>query len=302
MEIRDLRRYLNPVYFFRGGKVRLTRAGILKDKMPIAEIHGSRMFLNVLEPGIASVLYVFRTREELEVEVVKSELREGMTVLDVGANIGYYALLESRLVGRTGKVYAIEPFPRNLQILEQSIALNGYENIVEVFHCAASNIAGRSKLFLGKAANLHTLTDALHTNEHIEVDTVRLDDFVKGRREPDFVRMDIEGFESKVLDGFGDYLSTTTKKVKIFFEVHPFAYSNGEMVSVLDKLEKWSYYPKYVISAAVPVPAEFRKRGYVSPKKILENRGLYEGISMQDVKEMITMMPKVIRDVLLEKR
>lgn len=302
MEMNDLLKYTNPVNIMRGGLVRLTKAGILKDPLPIAEVHGSKMHLNIVEPGIASVLYVFRTREELEVELVKKEVKEGMTVLDVGANIGYYALLEAKLVGKTGKVYAIEPYPRNFEVFKKNISLNGYEDIIEPFPYAASSENGKSRLFLGEAANLHTLSDSAKSDSYIDVDTVKLDDFIIGKREPDFVRMDIEGYECQVLDGLGKYLSSTKKDVKILFEAHPFAYKHGNIQNLLEKLEQWSFYPKYVISAAVPVPEEFRKRGYINPLRVKENRGLYENIPMQAVKEMIAITPKVIRDVFLEKK
>lgn len=40
-----------------------------------------------------------------------------MTVMDIGANLGFYALLESHLIGKHGRVYALEPSARNFHIL-----------------------------------------------------------------------------------------------------------------------------------------------------------------------------------------
>ena len=51
--------------------------------------------------------------------ILKQNIYQGNTVLDIGANIGYYTLIMSKLVGSTGKVYAFEPEPKNFEILKK---------------------------------------------------------------------------------------------------------------------------------------------------------------------------------------
>lgn len=68
-------------------------------------------------------------------------LGEGMTMVDLGANIGYYTLLASRLVGRSGRVYAFEPDPENHQYLLRNIVANGCRNVT-VVEKAVYNITG----------------------------------------------------------------------------------------------------------------------------------------------------------------
>jgi hypothetical protein len=66
-------------------------------------------------------------REKLRSFVTR--LRSGMTVWDIGANVGLYTLLSARVAGPTGRVYAFEPIPRNLRFLRRQIALNGLTNV-----------------------------------------------------------------------------------------------------------------------------------------------------------------------------
>ena len=70
---------------------------------------------------------------EPEVQQALAELvKPGQTVYDVGANIGFFTILCSRLVGPQGRVYAFEPIPQNLVTLRHNIALNGLTNVVIV--------------------------------------------------------------------------------------------------------------------------------------------------------------------------
>ena len=55
---------------------------------------------------------------------------KGNTIYDVGAHVGFFALLASRLVGHTGRVYAFEPLPRNQRFLQRHVAINGISNVI----------------------------------------------------------------------------------------------------------------------------------------------------------------------------
>ena len=90
------------------------------------EINGSRMYLDPTDKGLSIDLLVDGIREPYITEVTKRELKQGQTVVDIGANIGYYALLEARQVGPTGRVYAIEPVPENFATLNKNVRLNQY--------------------------------------------------------------------------------------------------------------------------------------------------------------------------------
>jgi protein-L-isoaspartate O-methyltransferase len=81
------------------------------------------MYLRIRDKGVSRQLALVGVREKFSTETLQGELREGDCVVDIGANIGYYALMEARLVGSYGKVYAIEPVSYNFQLLENNIQL-----------------------------------------------------------------------------------------------------------------------------------------------------------------------------------
>ncbi len=68
-------------------------------------------------------------------------VRDGMVVYDIGAHVGFYTLLAAECVGAKGEVVAFEPLPRNLRLLRQHLALNGYAN-VSVIEAAVADASG----------------------------------------------------------------------------------------------------------------------------------------------------------------
>jgi hypothetical protein len=88
-----------------------------------------------LHPGfgrIPALQILFGRYEHEVVTVYKCLLNEGMTVIDIGANIGYHTRLFSRLVGPTGRVYAFEPDPECFEILAHNVAGTKYQNVIPV--------------------------------------------------------------------------------------------------------------------------------------------------------------------------
>jgi protein-L-isoaspartate O-methyltransferase len=61
--------------------------------------------------------------------LLRQELQEGWTVLDAGANTGYYTPTAARAVGATGRVLAFEPEPSNFAYLCRNLARNGLKNV-----------------------------------------------------------------------------------------------------------------------------------------------------------------------------
>lgn len=129
--------------------------------------------------------------------LISRELRPDSVFWDVGANVGFYSLLASKLVG-SGKVFAFEPVPRNLLYLRKHLALNRVTN-VEVLPVAVSDRNGTSSFevehtgFMGHLSEQGTAT----------VSTVTLDELMEQGKvlAPDFIKMDIEGAELMALRG-----------------------------------------------------------------------------------------------------
>lgn len=72
-------------------------------------IHDYRMLLDLNDRGISRGLILFGTREVDHKILLEKILMPGMRVFDIGANIGYYALMELGLIGKEGEIICIEP-------------------------------------------------------------------------------------------------------------------------------------------------------------------------------------------------
>jgi FkbM family methyltransferase len=126
-------------------------------------------------------------------------LRPGMTFWDVGAHIGFFSLIASRLVTRTGHVEAFEPFPPNRVRLATSIALNQAANVT-IHAIALAEGTGTAAFHMTSSS----LTGSLVPNggdSFMPVQCVSADDAMRSIRAPDFVKIDAEGAELAVLRG-----------------------------------------------------------------------------------------------------
>jgi FkbM family methyltransferase len=125
--------------------------------------------------------------------------------IDVGANIGYFSCLMSKLAGPAGKVLAVEPEPQNLRLLESNIKLNRLTNVV-IHPCALGASEGSAMLGLYKPSNRgrHSLLDK-HAKSQIKVPVRTLDDVAGNSganvRSWSLVKIDVEGYESFVIEG-----------------------------------------------------------------------------------------------------
>ena len=89
-------------------------------------VHG---FPFLLDPLDSLELSIFRNYEPFETSLLSAEIRPGMRIVDVGANIGYYTLLFSKLTGASGHVFAFEPEPENFGLLQRNLARNDRTNV-----------------------------------------------------------------------------------------------------------------------------------------------------------------------------
>jgi FkbM family methyltransferase len=158
-------------------------------------------------------------------------LRAGQVMYDVGANVGLYTLLGSRIVGSEGSIYAFEPLSENCRLLERHLELNHITNC-RVINAAASNHAGIRKFDTTNGALMGRLSDSGETS----VQTLDLDSFwmaEPGSRRPQFLKIDVEGAEMDVLRGASSLLSACAPGLLLAThgpEVH--AKCNGYLASL----------------------------------------------------------------------
>ncbi len=132
-------------------------------------------------------------------------LREGMRVVDVGANHGYYTAMFADLVGSAGRVAAIEPGPRTASLLRRTVAVNGFEDRVSVFEVAATEFDSVSLILASpfhEPKNARIVSDdQAGMPDTVTVTGARLDALLHDWPRVDFIKIDVEGAEEAVLAG-----------------------------------------------------------------------------------------------------
>lgn len=160
------------------------------------------------------------THEPATTKLFTETVKEGMTVLDLGANFGYYSLVAARQVGKGGLVVAFEPMPENMALFQRSIKANGFDNIITV-QKAVSNTCGKQRLFLGNDPMVHSLYEEYAREGSIEIDVTTVDEFTKSHNlNVDVAKMDVEGSETKALEGMRETISRNPQ-LKLFIEFSP---------------------------------------------------------------------------------
>lgn len=192
-----------------------------KDGKIMKKIQGSRMILDLNDLGISRELALYGVHEKNSTEEVKKIIKPGMKILEVGANIGYYALLETKLAGPSGHLYAIEPSPYNFDTLKKNLELNSVRN-ADLHQAAFGETRTKAKFYMYDRSNLSSFIkreDMGMECKEVEVEIITLDDFLRGRP-VDFIRMDVEGYEREILRGSAKALSEGKKPKYFFIEVH----------------------------------------------------------------------------------
>lgn len=216
----------------------------------IREVNGSDMILNVHPikgEQIEISLAISGVRESGSTELFKkilienySDLNEQVTVFDIGANIGYYALLEAKILSDNDSIYAIEADPNNARKLEQNVCINDYDNI-DVHNVAAGNKKGDTELSIKSQSNKHSvssLNSSRYAEDTITVTEWPIDELVKSEcistNGPVIIRIDVEGYEHNVLEGMHNLLQSTDQ-VCIFIEVHTHKTSPEQILDIFDQ-------------------------------------------------------------------
>jgi len=219
----------------------------------IEEICHSQMLLNINDKGCSSDLFTRRKREYHCTNFLLNSgiLKKGNTVFDIGANIGYYALMESWLVGETGKVYAAEPVTSNFRILQTNIILNNYKNMFP-FHTAIGNVNRKRKIYISVNKNLCGFVEKATPKKigYELVNMMTLDSFLKNKEPISFLRMDVEGFEYNIIKGG---MKTLEGDIKILMEIHEGKMSPQQLKKMFTILESNSFVP-YVVTPMKSLP------------------------------------------------
>jgi FkbM family methyltransferase len=200
-----------------------------------------------VEPSLRSIATSVLISEqdwfEKEMEFWRNSIKPGMTVIDVGANIGVYTFSAAVKVGSEGRVLAIEPFSVCVNSLQETCRINQF-SWVNVCAGAASDRNGNIKLLLHSANELNQVVsdDAAEQMDGCtfqEAKSFTLDSLIEQENitQVDFLKLDAEGHEMAVLLG-SEKLITEFAPVILYENI---AGSQGSNIEVAEYLQKIGY-------------------------------------------------------------
>lgn len=188
-------------------------------------------------------------------ETLRRYLRKGDTLIDVGANIGYFSFVGAGLVGRNGQVHSFEPVPEYFKRLNGFASLNKDYNI-KVNQMAVGSENNNTKIFIKGGGDIGNntfypfLLEQEKYESSIDVPVIRLDDYIEKNKIANIkvIKIDVEGFEFPALLGLEGYFKTCVKQNSypiIICEIVPEVYSKQKysLQNLLDYMARFSYHP-----------------------------------------------------------
>jgi len=264
-----------------------------KQEPLLKEVHGVKLYLNPDDHGISMELGVDGTHEPILTDLLRSLISEGMTVVDIGGNIGYFPLIESRLVGPTGKVIVFEPSPVSFSFLQRNIEANKAFNIV-ARNLAIGNHKGSATLYTFERANWNSLVlQNRECKSAIKVELVTLDELLGSEPRVDVIRMDVEGYECKIIHGMRNILKR--HKPLLVLELHANLVSLEDIAEFLNSLQDTGYAIKWAfprIKDEVFIGSVLTDRGKVLEKLLIEDLMHDDRLTVFKVNFSIVFEPK----------
>lgn len=205
--------------------LRRSPTAFVEDHMVVTRVlNRFLMYADTRDLGITPHLITLGEWERSITQFLLDAIKPGMTVVDAGANIGYFTLLAASAAGEKGLVYAFEPLPRNYEILRKNITVNWFSSRVRSFPCAlldrsqsielhtSTALPASSSLFLRDLAG-----EPIHLEDTVAVEAKPLDEVVDGP--VDVMKIDAEGSEPLIFDGMRAVLGRSPA-IKIVMEFH----------------------------------------------------------------------------------
>jgi FkbM family methyltransferase len=239
----------------------------LKTEAVVPVAGGSRLLVSTVDQ-IGRVLAVSGVWEPNVTAAFTRALRPGDVCLDVGAHIGYFTLLASKLVGPAGHVYAFEPSPSNYEALEANLRRNGVANVSAV-GTAVGEHAERALLHAAPGSNTGrgTLRDvrpnraALGDDSGVMVDVHPATDFIPPAdlERVRVVKIDVEGYEVEALRGLVPLLELGGP-LSVFVEFNPGWSRDPDAAGYLEALCREHGFALYRLAAGYDLATLFPAR------------------------------------------
>ncbi len=185
--------------------------------------------------------------EKENFKYIRRHIKQGDTILDIGAHIGLTAAIFGKIVKQEGKVFSFEPTPSSFATLKETIRINGLQNIVTPVNMPVTEKSGKVKFFVSNTdvdvANSLVEWEEGKTLNTIELNATSIDDFMEAQKikRVDFIKIDAEGAELSVLKG-GQKTFLRFKPL-IILALHPVAINaNGDsLLSIYEFVKKLGF-------------------------------------------------------------
>jgi FkbM family methyltransferase len=228
---------------------RRTSDPAFRDQIPnTIQFLGHDFELHPSKRGVSEELFLFQAHEPVATREYLRCLSPGDHVLDVGSNIGYYALLAAEKVGPSGCVIGCEPAPGVYEILQHNVQRSELQNI-KVFPWAVGAKNGNLQFYESTIPNWGSLfqNNSLMQTRAIMVPAKTVDEIVREVSDfrPTALRMDVEGAELMVLEGAREVLREY--KPCLFIEFHNFALGWEKVRAAIAGLDSHGYSSTTVI-------------------------------------------------------
>lgn len=162
---------------------------------------------------------------------MRDRVQSGAVCLNVGAHVGIYALCLARWSGPKGRVYAFEPNPEAREVLERHVKLNDVGEQIEIVGSAVSKEPGEASFFATEVEGFSRLGEPNPYARHgkltpVTVPVTTVDAFCAQRGlTPDWIMMDIEGYEIAALEGACKTIEAGRGRLNLIVEMHPNVWS-----------------------------------------------------------------------------
>ena len=217
---------------------------ILKRIIPKEIEIGKGIFLELDQSDpVASGAIALGVYEKNETELFRSKIKPAMTIIDIGANLGYYTVIASCSAGERGLVIAFEPEPNFFKLLSKNIIRNNLKNVA-IFEMAIADKNGEADLFLSEEnKGNNSLISSEKLDSFVSVKTATLDDFLSAKKIAmvDMIKMDIEGAEILALEGMKNTLAKYRPLLFLEFSPHSIIKINRNPMDFLSTLRGIGY-------------------------------------------------------------
>lgn len=232
-----------PIKPFRGIFAELYRKHRLlnRNRIITATRDGIKYRLDLNEL-IDSAIYYNGCFEPAATAIIDKYTQEGMTVLDVGANNGCHTLHFAKLVGKMGKVIAFEPMSEAILRLKCNMELNDFDNIV-VEKIALSNVNKKKQSAYFRTSWTLDGSKLNIAGNKEDVDFFTLDEYVKNKRldKIDFIKLDVDGYEYKVLSGGRNSIKRFTPIILVELGKYTLKEAGDSLEDLIDLLASLGY-------------------------------------------------------------